>query len=224
MKHHHTLDPKVAERVGISAALIIWNLSYLQSQRESQGGDEFYHEGKWWVRHSFESLAEWHVYLSVPQIKRIMKKLEDEGHVSKAHLGRNPWDRTAYWHVSPMFMHSTESHYRSDGIDTSDSTKSYDVDSTKSYDVQHKNNKEQGICAFDEFWTLYPKKQNKKNSRLKFQKLKPKDQQKAIAYLTKKPFKDTETQFVPCPTKFIQGARWEDELPNEIKSSIGPWR
>ena len=144
MKHHHSFDPAVAKQLGVNAALIIWNLSYLQSQREAQGGpDEFYHEGKWWVRHSYESLAEWHDYLSVPQIKRIMKKLEDDGHVLKSSLGNNPWDRTTYWHVSSMFMHSTESHYGSDGIVLSDSTKSYDVHSTKSYDVQHKNNKEQ---------------------------------------------------------------------------------
>lgn len=133
MKQHHSLDPRVAEQVGINAALIIWNLSYLQSQRESQGGDDFYHEGKWWVRHSYESLAEWHNYLSIPQIKRIMKKLEDDGHISKASLGKNPWDRTTYWHVSPVFMHSTESHHASDA--------SVPSDSTKSYDVQQKNNK-----------------------------------------------------------------------------------
>jgi hypothetical protein len=133
MKQHHSLDPKVAEQVGINAALLIWNLSYLQSQRESQGGDDFYHEGKWWVRHSYESLAEWHNYLSIPQIKRIMKKLEDDGHISKASLGKNPWDRTTYWHVSPVFMHSTESHHASDA--------SVPSDSTKSYDVQQKNNK-----------------------------------------------------------------------------------
>lgn len=213
MKHHHTLDPKVAELVGISAALIIWNLSYLQSQRESQGGGEFYHDSKWWVRHSYESLAEWHSYLSVQQVRRIMKKLEDDGHVSKAHLGRNPWDRTAYWHVSSVFMHVSESTDGSVGIDRSEVS--------ESTHVQHKNNNKHSVCAFDEFWTLYPKKQNKKNSRLKFQKLKPEDQQKSIAYLTKKPFKDTETRFVPCATKFINGARWEDELPNESKSSIG---
>ena len=211
MKQHHSLDPKVAKQVGINAALIIWNLSYLQSQRESQGGDEFYHEGKWWVRHSYESLAEWHDYLSIPQIKRIMKKLEDDGHISKASLGKNPWDRTTYWHVSPVFMHSTESHHASDASVLSDST--------KSYDVQQKNNNKQRPAKFDEFWSLYPKKVDKKNSRAKFIKLPDSEQQLAIAYLKTKPFaetmrtapKENPTQYVPCATKFIGGARWEDE-------------
>ena len=204
MKHHHTLDPKVAERVGISAALIIWNLSYLQSQREAQGGDEFYHDGKWWVRHSYESLAEWHDYLSIPQIKRIMKKLEDDGHVSKAHLGRNPWDRTAYWHVSSVFMHVSESTDGSVGIDRSEVS--------KSTHVQHKNNKEQSICPFDEFWELYPKKEGKKPAVAKFAKLTAEKQKLAIARLKLRPYSGTEKQYIPNPTTFISQERWEDEI------------
>ena len=133
MKQHHSLDPKVAAQIGVNAALIIWNLSYLQSQRESQGGDDFYHEGKWWVRHSYESLAEWHNYLSVQQVRRIMKKLEDDGHVSKASLGKNPWDRTTYWHVSPVFMHVSNPTDACVGIDRSHVS--------QSTDVQQKNNK-----------------------------------------------------------------------------------
>ena len=55
--------------------------------------------------------------------------------MSKAHLGRNPWDRTAYWHVSSVFMHVSESTDGSVGIDRSEVS--------KSTHVQHKNNKEQ---------------------------------------------------------------------------------
>ena len=209
MKQHHSLDPRVAESIGISAALIIWNLSYLQSQREAQGGKDFYHEGKWWVRHSYESLAEWHNYLSVQQVRRIMKKLEDDGHVLKATLGKNPWDRTTYWSVAPVFLHVSNPTDACVEIDRSHVS--------KSTDVQQKNNNKQN--RFDEFWNLYPKKVDKKNSRAKFIKLPDNDQQLAVAYLKKKPFaetmrtapKDNPTKYVPCATKFISGARWEDE-------------
>ncbi|MDG1314640.1 MAG: hypothetical protein P8P29_03835 [Flavobacteriaceae bacterium] len=212
MKQHHPLDPKVAKTVGVNAALIIWNLSYLQSQRESQGGDEFYHEGKWWVRHSYESLAEWHSYLSVDQVRRIMRKLEDSGHVAKSHLGKNPWDRTTYWHVNSVFVHVAKSPDACDGIAGSDVA--------KSPDVQHKNNSKQDDVKFDEFWLLYPKKVDKKNSRAKFIKLPDNEQQLAIAYLKRKPFKDTLPKFIYAPSKFIHGARWEDELTTERKPKI----
>ena len=80
---------------------------------------------------------------------------------------------------------------------------------TKSPDVLHDNNIEH---TFSLFWDLYPKKANKKNSKAKFSKLSKKDQLSAIEFLKKKPFAGTDTQYVPHPTTFINGARWEDEI------------
>ena len=128
----HSFNVDVAKDLWINAAVVLYNLAYLQTQRESQGGDDFYHEGKWWVRHSYDSLSQHHSYLSVPQIKRIMFKLEELGHVTKSYYGKNPWDRTTYWSVAPVFLHSTKSSDASDGIVPSHST--------KSSDVQHDNN------------------------------------------------------------------------------------
>jgi hypothetical protein len=204
MKQHHSLDPKVAAQVGVNAALIIWNLSYLQSQRELQGGDDFYHEGKWWVRHSYESLAEWHNYLSVDQIRRIMKKLEDDGHVSKASLGKNPWDRTTYWSVSPVFLHVADSPNACVGIAGSDVA--------KSPDVQQKNNSKQDDPRFEEFWFSYPKKKDKKVARRYWHNLTEQDREAALVRIALKPFKDTDPKFIPLPSSWINKARWEDEL------------
>ena len=212
MKHHHSFDSAVAKQLGVNAAAIIWNLTYLQSQRESQGGpDEFYHDGKWWVRHSYESLAEWHSYLSVDQVRRIMKKLEADGHVLKAILGKNPWDRTTYWHVSPVFMHVAKSPDACGGIAGSDVA--------KSPDVQHKNNKEQNKCPFDEFWELYPKKDGKKPALAKFAKLTAEKQKLAIARLKLRPYSDTEKKYIPNPTTFISQERWEDEISTSSSGS-----
>jgi hypothetical protein len=214
MKHHHSFDPRLADLVGVNAALIIWNLSYLQSQRESQAGpDEFYHEGKWWVRHSYESLAEWHNYLSVDQIRRIMRKLEEDGHVAKSQLGKNPWDRTIYWHVNSVFLHVAESPDACVGIAGSDVA--------KSPDVQHKNNKKQSIRAFDEFWALYPKKKSKKPALEKFIKLTPEKQKLAIERLKLRPFRFDEEKYIPLPSTFINQERWEDEIATRGNGSEG---
>ena len=209
MKQHHSFDPSVAKQLGVNAAAIIWNLSYLQSQRESQGGDDFYHEGKWWVRHSYESLAEWHSYLSVDQVRRIMKKLEADGHVLKASLGKNPWDRTTYWHVSPVFMHVAKSPDACGGIAGSDVA--------KSPDVQQKNNSKQDDPRFDEFWCLYPKKKDKKVARKYWHNLSDKDREAALARIALKPFKnEPDPKWIPLPSSWISKARWEDELTADL--------
>lgn len=123
MTHH--FDPEVAARLGINQAVVLYNLGYLQTQRALQGGDEYFFEGRWWVRHSYESLAEWHKFLSVPQMKRVMKQLIEAGHVVTRHPER--FNRTTYWSVAPEFLHSTESNDARCESDSSESTESYSV-------------------------------------------------------------------------------------------------
>ena len=130
MTHH--FNPEVAARLGINQAIVLYNLAYLQTQRALQGGDEYFFEGRWWVRHSYESLAEWHQYLSVPQMKRVMKQLIEAGHVVTRHPEH--FNRTTYWSVAPEFLHSTESNDARCESDSSESTKSYDV----LHDNEHK--------------------------------------------------------------------------------------
>ena len=123
MTHH--FNPEVAVRLGINQAIVLYNLGYLQTQRAIQGGDEYYFEGRWWVRHSYQTLSEWHPYLSVPQMKRVMKPLIEAGHIVTRHPER--FNRTTYWSVAPEFLHVAKSHDASVGIAGSDGTKSYDV-------------------------------------------------------------------------------------------------
>ena len=84
----HSFDIGVAKDLGVNAAIVLYNLGYLQSQREAQGGDDYFFDGKWWVRHSYESLAKHHAYLSVQQIRRIMGKLEELGMCRKRTMAR----------------------------------------------------------------------------------------------------------------------------------------
>ena len=120
MTHH--FDPEVAARLGINQAIVLYNLGYLQTQRALQGGDEYFFEGRWWVRHSYESLAEWHKYLGVQQIRRVMKQLVEAGHVVTRHPEH--FNRTTYWSVAPEFLHVSESTDASVEIDSSQVSKS----------------------------------------------------------------------------------------------------
>ena len=115
--------------------MILGNLAYLQLQHEYAGNVAMERDGRWYCKHSYESLAQWHEYLSVDQLKRLMKKLEDGGYVVKGHLGK-PFDRTLYWSVSPAVVDSAKSHDPVGEIARSDSAKSHDV-------LQTNNNKQE---------------------------------------------------------------------------------
>ena len=120
MTHH--FNPEVAARLGVNAAIIIANLAYLQHNREAQGGEKYFIDGRWWVHHTYESLQKVHFYFSLDQLRRIMKKLLDEGAVLRSQP--DSWNRDSYWSVAPEFMQSALSPDRSGEIAGSQGAKS----------------------------------------------------------------------------------------------------
>ena len=120
MTHH--FNPEVAAKLGVNAAIVIANLAYLQHNREAQGGEKYFIDGRWWVHHTYESLQKVHFYFSLDQLRRIMKKLLDEGAVLRSQP--DSWNRDSYWSVAPEFMQSALSPDRSGEIAGSQSAKS----------------------------------------------------------------------------------------------------
>lgn len=80
-----------------------------------------------------------------------------------------------------------------------------------------KNNKKEYTCSFEQFWSAYPRKQNKANARKVFDKLKP-DQAlldqilAALAWQTKsQDWTKANGQYIPLASTYLNGRRWEDE-------------
>ncbi len=75
------------------------------------------------------------------------------------------------------------------------------------------------------FWQAYPKKADKKKSLKAWAKLSEEKKQLAIADC-KRRYAGTEKRFIPNPTTYINGERWEDELlsgplnPEKKKSEL----
>lgn len=138
--HTHFFNSELAEKVGIAGATVLGNIAWLQLQHEYAGNFAMEHEGRWYVRHSYESLQQWHSYLSIDQLKRLMKSLEEDGYVEKSHLGR-PFDRTLYWSASPAVVDSAKSHNAVSEIARSDSAKSHDVQQITTRDKERRSPK-----------------------------------------------------------------------------------
>ena len=71
--------------------------------------------------------------------------------------------------------------------------------------------KETDLCAFDDFWILYPKKVNKRQARLSFSKLKP-NAIELIMKDIKNRYNETDRKYIPHATTYLNGERWEDEV------------
>ena len=72
---------------------------------------------------------------------------------------------------------------------------------------------------FERFWTVYPRHVNKQGAKKAFEKLKPDEEllQKMIAAIEKQIESEQWTkdngQYIPHPQTWLNGRRWEDELP-----------
>jgi hypothetical protein len=210
----HSFLIEDAKKHGIPAACILYHLKYLQQTKVDKSHET--HEGKHWVNYTYQSMSNTFPYLGIEQVRRIMKKLTDDGVVIKDHLSKQRFNRELYWHVP--FVE----------IDGSDVSKSTDDHVSKSTDVLHPSNVKplhtgEDIDSFETFWSAYPRKVNKKGAGDKFRALSPEEKLLAITdVLRRKKYDDTWTKengkFIPHPTTYLNQRRWEDVQTTKTKN------
>lgn len=112
--------------------------------------------------------------------------------------------------------------------DTSNTKKEADTKvptSEKDNTPSKREQEEKYLQMFNEFWKLYPKKRDKANARKKWLKLKPNDElfKTIISALTKQiqseQWQKDNGQYIPYPTTWINGERWEDEIKEAAGNS-----
>jgi len=90
---------------------------------------------------------------------------------------------------------------------------------TKKVKKEKNDNNEKNI-PFDNFWNLYSKKVNKKDSEKKWNNLKDEDRTKIITTLPEWLKQFSDSQFIPHPTTYFNQRRWEDEITPNVKTSL----
>jgi hypothetical protein len=86
---------------------------------------------------------------------------------------------------------------------------------------QSNGNKDTKINGFDKFWEAYPNKKDKQKAIKAWVKHQPNivDVLKAIVIQkNSEQWKKNNGQYIPLPTTWLNGARWEDEI-NTTKST-----
>lgn len=82
--------------------------------------------------------------------------------------------------------------------------------------------RDQAEALFDQFWAAYPRKDDKKNAKRAFLRLKPTQETlgKMLAAIqkqkTSRQWMDAGGQFIPLPTTWLHGERWMDQASPPI--------
>jgi hypothetical protein len=199
----HTFDPVEAVKYGILEAVLLSNIRWWVAKNQANGRHS--HDGKYWTYNSAKAFTKLFPYASQQQIQRALKRLEDAGVLYVGSYNSNPYDHTKWYSVAI--------------IDSSNLiNQEIKVDQPSNTDINTVVNKSKSSDPlFVEFWKAYPRKTNKDFAEKVFAKLKVDDALltkmiQAIYVQNKSVWKDKEQQYIPHPSTWLNGKRWEDEI------------
>jgi len=66
---------------------------------------------------------------------------------------------------------------------------------------------------FEKFWEIYPRKENKKRTETAWERLSKKNKSLAMIDAVSR-YRGQDKQFIPLPTTYLHGERWNDEINN----------
>ena len=202
----HSFEPAEAVEYGILEAVLLSNIRWWVSKNQANG--KHYHDGRFWTYNSAKAFSTLFPYASQQQIQRALKKLEEAGALLVSEFNANPYDHTKWYTVEQRrIIDSSNLINREIKADQPSNTDSKPV----------VNKKDDSNPLFDVFWKAYPRKTNKGFAKSVFKKLKVTDQLlstmlQAIEAQKKSVWKDKEQQYIPHPSTWLNGERWEDEV------------
>lgn len=76
------------------------------------------------------------------------------------------------------------------------------------------------VVPFDEFWSLYPKKVERKKSEMKWARLSYENQRAVIDDIPKRILgRQWQAGYIPNPMTYLNGERWNDEIEQNVPTS-----
>ncbi|GLO70320.1 hypothetical protein MACH17_18370 [Phaeobacter inhibens] len=97
----HSFDPKIAEKVGVNAAVVYQNIvfwaEHKMNNRNRKQDRECWHDGYWWTYNSRKAFSDQFSYLTADQIRTALEKLVSFGLLLKGNYNKAGFDRTNWY-------------------------------------------------------------------------------------------------------------------------------
>ena len=147
----HSFDIDVAERVGIPAAVIAFNIRHWCHKNQANKSELHFHEGRYWTFNSVTAWSELFPYLSIRQIRTALEKLEEAGIVVSGSFNADGRDRTKWYSYEQPDL--TNAIVRNDKWDLSEKANAFAADDQPLPDNKHTDiNTDINADTVFEFW------------------------------------------------------------------------
>ena len=127
-----SIDPKIAELVGVNAALVFQKIRYYCDYHKAENTN--FHDGLHWSYNTHSGMVMQFPYLTKRQIRTALEKLTTGGLLLTGNYNKYKNDRTLWYAVAPNF-HMTSKSNGSFPYDT-EVTSTYDFKVTSTYDSE----------------------------------------------------------------------------------------
>lgn len=95
MGKFHLFDIDVAQKYGVNAAILLYNISHWIDKNRANKTN--YHDGEYWTYNSREAFLKLFPYMTDWQVRASLKTLVDEGLVITGNYNQNAYDRTKWY-------------------------------------------------------------------------------------------------------------------------------
>ncbi|WP_421902247.1 hypothetical protein [Maridesulfovibrio sp.] len=91
----HCFDTDIADQFGVNVAVLIHHFQFWLEKNASNNHN--FHKGRFWTHNTLEAFTKIFTYLSKSQLKRLLKKMVDEGIILKDSFNKSGFDRTNWY-------------------------------------------------------------------------------------------------------------------------------
>lgn len=103
----HFFNSEMAEYTSTNAAIVYSNMKFWHDTNKANGSNYF--EDKYWFYSSNAALRKFHPYLGEKAIRSAIELLIKKGFVLKGNFNKKQYDRTLWYHCTPLFKEMFES-------------------------------------------------------------------------------------------------------------------
>ena len=230
----HLCDVDVAIKYGVEVSIFLENISFLIKHNYSN--DKNFHEGRYWTYNTQEAMIDFFPYWSRDQIKRIIKKAFDSNLLLKGNFNKLAYDRTTWFSLTDyghdlygltLGRNSPKEKTITPNVLGDNAQPIPDINHIQTQ-IQDKRSCPTDVerPGFEKFWSLYPRKENKKGTlKIWISKGIEKNAEEIEHHLMKRlegEWKSKDKQYIPMPTTFLNGERWKDDLTEQSQAQSKP--
>ncbi len=219
---HHSFDISIAEKYSVNVAIFLNNMAYWI--RHNIANEQHFYDNRYWTYNSVKSYSFLFPYWTLKQMRTVLDQCEKHDLIVKGKYNKRKYDQTQWYALTDLGLNllniticpkgQMELPQRANGI--APKGKPIPIINTDINTYKSLCASDDARVSFDLFWNIYPKKKNKKRALecwIKFEC--HKIAETILNNLRKQVLNDVQwqnVQFIPHPTTYISGERWNDEV------------